>query len=37
MFDYCVNLHLAALMLLLTKKLNKGEEYFSLIVKLQMS
>ena len=42
MFDYFVNLHVAALMLLLTKKKKKkkqkrGEEDFSLIVKLQMS
>lgn len=37
MFDYFGNLHLSALMLLLTKKLKKGEEDFSLIVKLQMS
>lgn len=42
MFDYFVNLHVAALMLLLTKKkkkkkLKRGEEDFSLIVKLQMS
>lgn len=35
MFDYFGNLHLSALMLLLTKKLKKGD--FSLIVKLQMS
>lgn len=37
MFDYFGNLHSSALMLLLTKKLKKGEEDFSLIVKLQMS
>lgn len=35
MFDYFGNLHSSALMLLLTKKLKKGD--FSLIVKLQMS